>query len=270
MTMRASNAAGEVTLSPDALVHLGATGGVDVWPAILDLPPTDPTHVVADASDEALGEILAMGLLDAHARPTPWTAATLAVLRTPEAQIDICVHGDSDVHGACLARRGPDHVFAVRSGDAIGLSVPRIADVGDVGRVVGSVFGPAEIPEFVGISVPTNELRERLDRCGCAGDYAASFCAVGATRADAIAMSLAFETCHARAEVVAASTSGGVTHQSSGTVAVYETGHGRIIAEPSISPDGRMWTTIAPGSSERMGRAVSHLLETLPGAGWPP
>ncbi|MBJ7288612.1 ESX secretion-associated protein EspG [Williamsia sp.] len=267
--------AAEVSLSSEALVRLGLAGGVSAWPAVLDLAtPDGPTGGVTGeglaVGDRPLDQMRAIGLVDERARPTSWTEATLAVLGTPEAQIDICITDDTAIHRACLARRGFDHVFAVRSGDTIELSAPRIVDIDDIGRVVGSVFGAAEVARFAGLSVPTNELRDRLDRCECVDDYAACFCAVGATRADAHTMSLAFETCRARGELVATSTVDGVRTESSGTVSVYDTDHGRIIAEPSIARDGRMWTTIAPGSGDRMGHAVNQLLDTMRGPGWMP
>ena len=269
--MNARTHAGEVSLSSQALVRLGLAGGVAEWPSVLDLsPPDGPTRDHVSTGEHPLDEIRASGLVDDVARPTSWTEATLTVLGTPEAQIDICITDDTTIHRACLARRGFDHVFAVRSGDTVELSAPRIVDVDDIGRVVGSVFGAAEGARFTGLSVPTNELRDRLDRCECMADYTACFCAVGATRPDAHPMSLAFETCRARGDLVATSTVDGVRSESSGTVSVYDTDHGRIIAEPSIARDGRMWTTIAPGSVDRMGHAVNQLLETMRGPGWMP
>lgn len=264
MNVRTSGAT-EVSLAAEALIRLGRAGGVCTWPSVLDL---NSPAAEAEESRDRIEEMRAIGLVDALTRPTPWTEATLAVLGKPEAQIDICITDETVVHRACLARRGPDHVFAVRCGDTIELSAPRIVDLEDIGRVVGSVFGPAEAARFAGISVPAGELRDRLDRCECVDDYTACFCAVGATRSDARTMSLAFETCHARGELVATTTVDGVRTESSGTVSVYDTDHGRIIAEPSIARDGRMWTTIAPGSCERMGHAVNQLLDTMRGPGW--
>ncbi len=268
MGLRSPSAA-EVSLSLQALEHLGAVGGVSNWPEVLGLA-SDGDAPRGPISDVILGEMRAFGLVDDSARPTSWAQATLAALAVPDAQIDIHITDATAVHRACLVRRGADHVFAVRSDDTIDLSVPHIVDVDDVGAVVGSVFGVADVPQFVGISVPTNELRDRLDRCECAGDYVACFCAVGATQADARAMSLAFQTCRTQARLIATATTDGVRSEAPGTVSIYDTDHGRIVAEPCVSPDGRMWTTLAPGSHARLGRAVHRMLETLHGPGWMP
>ncbi|RKH92357.1 ESX secretion-associated protein EspG, partial [Corallococcus sp. AB030] len=42
---------------------------------------------------------------------------------------------------------------------------------------------------------------------------------------------------------------------------VFYTRKGRIVAAPSASPSGQLWTTLKPGSDHAIGQAIHQLVE---------
>jgi hypothetical protein len=55
--------------------------------------------------------------------------------------------------------------------------------------------------------------------------------------------------------------------RSPAAVAVFYTKRGRIVAAPSASPTGQLWTTLKPGSDHALGQAIAQLVE-LATEGW--
>jgi hypothetical protein len=71
------------------------------------------------------------------------------------------------------------------------------------------------------------------------------------------------------AEIVYYSLVGGEDRVSRGAAAVgvFYTKRGRIVAAPSASPAGQVWTTLKAGSDHAFGQAIGQLVE-LSGQGW--
>ncbi|AZG48440.1 ESX secretion-associated protein EspG [Gordonia insulae] len=273
------------------LLRLGELVGVQTWPVVLDLWRThddaDELNAVAAAADR---EIHGRGLMEGG-EPSAWVAAALRVLSAPERQLEIRIvsdadadaDGDGDGDGAagdgrrapetvriCLARNGHDHVIARREGGQIGLRHLDVAAESELGAIVAREFPPADGATFGGFSAPADELAARLATCVSSNDVADALHALGATSSDAVALAAGLTSAHARSEIVAVSWTGGTSTQSSGALAIFDTDRGRIVASPSKSPDGRVWTTLSPGSGHRIGQAVGLLIETLPEGRWMP
>jgi EspG family len=52
-------------------------------------------------------------------------------------------------------------------------------------------------------------------------------------------------------------------------MSVIDTLSGRVLVSPVAGPDQRRWTTIFPGTGQRIATAVTELLESLPsGRDW--
>ena len=264
------------------LRRVGMRLGVTTWPVVLDLFAIDDDAERARAADiVADSRIAELRLIDDLGDPAPWLVAALRVLARPERELEIRTFTESDTIRGCLARRDGEHVFAVRRGDTIDITVVELndgagisalvrrhcTDRGDDGRADRSVV-PSEPLEFGALACPCDELADRLGRCLTTGEVARTLTRLGMPPSDSGTVARAFATIERRTEIVAVSRRDGLLTQSPGALGVIDTSRGRIIAGPSRSPDGRVWTTLSPGSGHRIGQAVGLLIETLPDGWW--
>ncbi|MCF3940275.1 ESX secretion-associated protein EspG [Gordonia tangerina] len=259
-------------LDLDVLRRLGEYSDVQTWPVVLDLWPThadgDDLDAIRAAADR---EIAQRGLIDAG-EPVAWLATALRVLRTPERQLEIRTMGTgaAEIRRTCVARSGHDHVIARRAGEQVDLRLVSVTGESEVGSLVARELDVVEPLEFGGLSAPATELTERLTDCHGANDIADALHALGAVGSDAVVLASALTCCHTRSEIVAVSWSSSGSTQSCGALAIFDTDRGRVVASPSKSPDGRVWTTLSPGGAHRIAQAVGLLIETLPDGRWMP
>ncbi|WP_439029706.1 ESX secretion-associated protein EspG [Gordonia terrae] len=253
------------------LRRVGERFGVQTWPVVLDLGGTVDTGSPSATDREADAAINELGLVE-HGEPSLWTATVLRVLAQPQREIEIRSYSDSGVRRVCLARNGHDHVVAVRCGGRIELTIVDVADVAALAALVRAQFDSERVPpaEFTAFSAPADEVVDRLGRCASGAETTDALHALGATPADAMVVSSAFASCRTRTEIVASMNEDGRFAQSSGAIAIFDTDRGRVVTSPSKSPDGRVWTTLSPGSGHRIAQAVGLLIETLPGGTWMP
>lgn len=244
------------------LRSLGARFGVQTWPVVLDMSFGE---YGCDAGPETA--LAGSDLID-HGEPAPWLATVLRVLSSPDREIEMRTFADGGTLRICLARRGYEHVLAARSGDHIELTVPDIADHDAVAETIRRRFPNADPCEFTAFSAPADELVERLGECRSGTEITDALFTLGAPMSDAVTIAAALASCRARTEIVATSDEDGRFSQSSGAVAVFDTSRGRVVSSPSKSPDGRVWTTLSPGSGHRIAQAVRLLIETLPDGTW--
>ena len=272
-----------------SLRRVGARFGVTTWPVVLDLLAIDDDAERARAAHSAAdARIAELRLVDDVGDPVPWLATALRVLALPDRELEIRTFTESDTVRACLARRDDRHVFAVRSGDTIDITVVELPDVAAVSALVRrhctdrgdddrsdrgiadqKPIARPEPLEFGALACPCDELADRLGRCLATAEVARTLTRLGMPPGDSGAVARAFATIERRIEVVAVSRRGGMLTQSPGALGVIDTARGRIVAGPSRSPDGRVWTTLSPGSGHRIGQAVGLLIETLPDGWWP-
>ncbi|MDS1113969.1 ESX secretion-associated protein EspG [Gordonia westfalica] len=257
-----------VTLDAAALRRLGDRFGVQTWPVVLDMPvDAEDESAQMSADRERDADIVTSDLVD-HDEPGPWLATVLRVLSQPQREIEMRSFTESGVRRICLARRGYEHVLAERVGDRLDLSVVEVTDVDDLGDLVRSRFDDSAQCEFTAFSAPTDELVEKLGGCSTNTEITDALYTLGAPLSDAVVMSAALGSCRVRTEIVASSNEDGRFSRSSGALAVFDTARGRLVSSPSKSPDGRVWTTLSPGSGHRIAQAVRLLIETLPDGTW--
>ncbi|GAA1479965.1 hypothetical protein GCM10009624_04050 [Gordonia sinesedis] len=278
-----------VRLSVSALRAVGECIGVGGWPVVLDLDRLDADSGLPDTGAERPGTERPSGNADrggfgsgvhlealfAHGEPIPVVDTVVGVLTRPDRQIEArTFRTDGTITRLCLARRGAAHVLAVRERDEVDLRIVDIPDAAALGSVIrrhcADRTGVREPLSFTGFGHPSDELADRLRPCGTTHDLTDALHAIGAAAADAAIVATALADIRARTEIVAVARdepSAGVP-QSSGAIGVFDTHQGRILASPSRSPDGRVWTTFSPGSGHRIAQATGLLIETLPDGRW--
>lgn len=265
--MRIAGTAPGLRIDAGGLFRFGAEHGVQTWPVVLDLWP-DPATSDAPVMVGPVEDTAAIDGL----------SSALHVLGAPDRTLEIRRFTASGsppaIDRICLARNGAQHVLARRQGDDVEIRHVQVTAESDVGRHVAQLLSRDEPTSTRKVSptlsAPTDELAERLAGVRGADGLVDALHALGAPVADAVALASALSRCHTRTEIVAISHNGVGGTQSSGAVAVFDSQRGRIVASPSRSPDGRVWTTLAPGGGHRIAQAVGLLMETLPEGRWMP
>ena len=274
------------------LAGLRAELGVQTWPAVLDesgLARTAPAGV--DHGADALPDWLVEGLRvlghplchieirtvdDASgcvrrtciaARPRRVVEATIVGEGIVAEGIVAAGIGEQGEGGAVIGFRdlGAPAVF-LRDGPAL------------LAAVVRGAFGDADVPRFGSITAPRDHVLDILRQTTGLGAAAVrETVADGLRRLDVdtsdARVAAAFATASRRSEVVAYAAEGVVTegmvtegvvpYRSPGAIGVFETTGGRIVASAAAAADGRMWTTLSPGTGHRIEQAVTLLLEPL-------
>ncbi|MBJ8338583.1 ESX secretion-associated protein EspG [Antrihabitans sp. YC3-6] len=260
------------TLDEDQLLTLAGKLNIETLPLALDIRNRHESLAkLRAARDHATKRLVEFGYLDDEGEVEDDTAVALYTLAQPDSQIAMRYYTESGVVRVCLARRGFQHAVATKSDDGI---VVRTTWADEDGPSLAKPFVAAlatmEAANIASFSAPSRTLQERLDPGSASSDYSQTFYGLGMAERDAVEFGLAMAQCHAKAEIVAYSHHDGITTQSSGAIAIYDTAKGRIVASPGISPDREVWSTFAPGTDFRIAQAMLALVESLPGGRWMP
>ncbi|MBD0022773.1 ESX secretion-associated protein EspG [Gordonia pseudamarae] len=265
----------EYAVGAEGLSALRAAIGVQTWPAVLDEPPTGDE--ARPAGDEPADR-------DGPTDEIPWwLAESLRVLANPSCHIEIRTVDDSrgDIERTCVAA-GPGRVVAAtatrRCGDGMTTMFRDLGTPADLVRdgpavlaaAVRRYFGDAATPAFGSVTAPRDHVVDILRHAAGLEDTALREAVADGLRRlcadDHRARSAAaFATAGRRSEIVAYAAAGAVRTRSSGAVGIFECAGGRIIASAADAADGRLWTTLSPGTGHRIEQSVTLLLEPLHG-----
>ncbi|MCH5642230.1 MULTISPECIES: ESX secretion-associated protein EspG [unclassified Gordonia (in: high G+C Gram-positive bacteria)] len=258
-----------IALDVAVLRRLGERHGVQTWPVVLDVDGVLEPEPARMSPADLDARIVDLGLW-ADDEPVAWLGAAMRVLSTPDRTIEVRTFTDDGVRRMCLARAGNHHALAVRDGTDVHLRLVDLHEADALGPLFQRELGECAPCSFGALSHPTDDFTDRLGSCRTGLEMTDALHALGASPTDAMMISAALASCRARTEIVAIAHDAGVLTQSSGAVAVFDTGKGRIVSSPSKSLDGRLWTTLSPGTGHRITQAIGLLIETLPDSRWFP
>ncbi|MCU1643409.1 MAG: secretion-associated protein EspG [Nocardia sp.] len=258
------------TLTNDSVIALAAQLGVQTLPLVLSVgPQQDSYRDLALAQEQARAELIAGHVLDSRGDVDPGVATALFVLAQPDRELAVRIVASEGQVRVCLARRGEEHVLAVRRGDSVEIRSTWSDGSGEsLARPILDALGPCPPADVASFSALSTDLAERFDTAMTSEDYASTVYSLGVADTDATAYGLALSSCHSYAEVVAYAYADGITDRSPGAVVVYDTARGRIVAAPGVAPDQQVWSTLTPGTEHRIAQAMSALIEQLPGGRW--
>ncbi|WP_280467556.1 ESX secretion-associated protein EspG [Nocardia cyriacigeorgica] len=256
----------------DGLLAVAERLGVQTLPQVLSVAPQQDSYDAwAEAQRRAVTELTGAGVIDSYGEVEPNLADALFTLAQPDRELVARVFTGAAPIRLCLARRGQQHALAVRTGDDYEISTVWSDGSGaTLARPVLAALGPATPADVAVFSAPATELSERLEAARTSAEYADALYALGVADRDAPRYGLVFASCHAYAEIVAYAHIDGVTTRPPAAVAVYDTGHGRLVAAPGFAADQQVWSTVTPGTDHRIAEAISALVEALPGGRWLP
>ncbi|KAF0960542.1 ESX secretion-associated protein EspG [Rhodococcus sp. T7] len=248
-----------VTLSLDEMDYLVDTLALDVLPVVLDATPRYDTYDARDAAFRgAAGTLAARDLLPGggvHAE----LADRLRVLARPLWEIAVRWYVDGSISRLCVSQGEALSVLALRAGDQY-----VVQDAGaDIFAPVIGALGAVE-PLNVGVvNAPTVQLGEAFDRGGDGKSLAAALAALGVPAVDATALGNAIAGCTTYAEIVGIVYGDGQYDPVGGPVTVFDTGAGRIVGTSSVSAHGVAWSSLSPGTPQRLRQALEALADRL-------
>ena len=268
MTWGAASAV-RATFSTDAMVRLGELLDVQVWPPVLAIESTHDTELSHRAAmDRADAELRGAGFLTVEGIVDDLQLA-IQIIAAPESQLEARSYTEAGVRRMSLLRSGHDHVLALRFGNEVTIETVSVEGAASAAAQLTALLGDgAALDLAASISAPTDDLVDRLDAASGMQEYTDALYTIGVDARNAATLGGALGSLQGHTEVVASQMWEATTQQSSGAVVIYETARGRVVASPSMSPDGRRWTTFAAGTGHRIRQALGLLVETLPSGRW--
>jgi hypothetical protein len=258
------------TLTANELQAVASRAGAHDLPTVLALKSCYATLGERDAAfDGALRDMITRGvILDDEVHPELLTM--LHVLQRPDREIAVRLVTPDGMGRISVARRGQSCVLARRVADQVDL---RIIDDGKDLRVVATAIrselprsAPADVEPF---GAPLHDMSEALSNTHDPLDLTDRIRALGAPARVAALLGTALGMRQAFAEIVcyALTQDQGTIARGPAALAVMYTKRGRILAAPSASPAGQLWTTLKAGSDHAFGQAIDQLVE-LSGEQW--
>lgn len=136
----------------------------------------------------------------------------------------------------------------------------------DIAESVNQVIGDHEPAQFDGINVPAGLLEPILGRWqqNPAMDLIAALRDAGLNMPQARVIEAAADASATQITVTATEFSLGGEEYAPRVVTVIDSLIGRLMQSQSVSPDGLVWSTLMPATSQRIGQAVRHMCTELP------
>jgi hypothetical protein len=226
-----------------------------------------PQHATVDVRDAALSHaartltergVIVDGMVAAE------TVAALHALQRPDRELAMRLVTPVGNGRVSVARRGQLCVMARRAGEqldvrALGLNV----SLSEAATILLGEIPFAQPAAIDPVGAPLSELAEALSDSHDSLVLADRIRALGAQQRAAVLLGTALGSRQAFAEIVYCAVVDGtdLIARAPAAVAVLYTARGRVIASPSASPSGQLWSTLKPGSDQAFGQAVNQLVE---------
>jgi hypothetical protein len=233
-------------------------------PAVLGLRSR---HATVDARDAALSHaahtlttrgVIVDGLVDAE------VVSVLHAVQRPDRELVMRLVTPAGTGRSSVVRRGPLCVLTRRLGDRLDVRV--LGTHIDLSDVVTHLLDelPAAHPAAIDpVGAPLSDLTEALSDSHDPLVLADRIRALGVPQRAAVLLGAALGSRQAFAEIAYCALVDGddLIARVPAAVAVLYTARGRVLAVPSVSPSGQLWSTLKPGSDQVFGQAVNQLVE---------
>ncbi|MCG7607446.1 MULTISPECIES: ESX secretion-associated protein EspG [Mycobacterium] len=260
----------QFAVTDDELHVLAARLGVQALPVVLNLRSRHPTQTArAEAMGEASRSLTERGLLSAGEVGTE-LAAVVQSLQRPDRELAMRLVTPDGLARVAVVRYGAQCVSACRVRDEITLDL--IDDGASLSSAGSSLLRrlPASTPaDFSPVGAPLTEAAQALSDTHDCTALSDQVRALGADTRSAMTLGAALASRLAFAEIVYQALDDDLDRisRTPGAVGIFYTKRGRIVAAPSASPTGQLWTTLKPGSDHTIKQAIGQLVE-LSGYRW--
>ena len=253
-------------MTEEELQVVAARIGVEDFPTVLAVRPRHgTTGRLSTAWDRATQALMERGFIHNGCVAADLTASVRALHR-PDRELAMRLVTPEGITRVSMARQGSTGVLATRLGNTITLLGLGAEAQEATQALLGQLprMKPAPIDP---VGAPLRAIAECLDEDDSDGRRLADrIRALGAEARSAMLLGSALSSRLAFAEIVyypLASDEGRIS-RSPAAVAIFYTKRGRIVAAPSASPSGEIWTTLKNGSDHTITRAICQLIELSP------
>jgi EspG family len=251
----------QFSLTDDELQVVALRAGVEDFPTVLAVRPRHGRTDALDAAfDRATRALIARGLITDGA-VAPDLASLVRALHRPERELALRVVTPTRITRVSIVRHGSLGVLARRVSNNFVLRAHG-AELQEATQALLGELPRAQPAPIDPVGAPLDEMTECLDGGGDGPRLADRIHALGTERRSAMLLGSALSSRLAFAEIVytlLASDEGRIS-RSPAAVAVFYTKRGRIVAAPSASPTGQLWTTLKTGSDHTIGQAIGQLV----------
>lgn len=233
-------------------------------PTVLGLRPRHATVDVREAALNHAAHTLTQRGVVVDGVVDPETVTVLHALQRPERELVMRLVTPAGVGRFTVARRGPLCVVARRVGEQLDVGVlgMNIALSDATATLLGDLpsAGPATIDP---VGAPLSDMAEALSVSHDPLVLADRIRALGVQQRAAMLLGAALGSRRAFAEIVYSTLvpGEGLIARVPAAVGVLYTARGRVIAVPSMSPSGQLWSTLKPGSDQAFGQAIGQLVD---------
>jgi ESX secretion-associated protein EspG len=233
-------------------------------PTVLGLRPRHATVDVRDAAlSRAVHTLTQRGVIVDDV-VEPETVTVLHALQRPDRALVMRSVTPVGIGRSAVVRRGPLCIMGRRTGERLDVRVlgVNIALSDASATLLGDM--PAATPAAIEpVGAPLADMTEALSGSHDALVLADRVRALGAQQRAAVLLGAALGSRQAFTEIVYSALIDGedLIERAPAAVAVLYTARGRVIAVPSTSPSGQLWSTLKPGSDQVFGQAISQLVE---------
>lgn len=259
-----------LVLTDDEMMAAAARAGVQAFPVVLGLRPRHGTETtLASAVDHATDALADRGLIR-DGQVAPELVGLLSALQRPDRELALRLVTPDGAARVTVVRNGTRSVAARRVGNEMVLT----AIAGDQGLTAAAKALLQQLPasapaEITPVGAPLDTFAEALTGTHDAAALSDRVRALGAEPRAAMVLGTALASRLAFAEIVYYSldVDADLISRRPAAVSVFYTKRGRIVAAPSASPSGQLWTTLKAGSDHAIKQAIGQLVE-LSGDRW--
>lgn len=248
-----------VTLSLDEMEFLVDKLSLDVLPVVLDANPRHDTLDARDAAFRAADEALTERGLFQYGTVETNLADVLRVLARPSWEIAVRWYVSGTVSRMCVSYSPDLSVTTMRVDDNF-----VVRDAGaDLFAQMTRALGTAQPMKFQNVNAPTAELSAAFDDAMDGANLADKLTRLGVPSADAGPLGRAVYGCDTHAEIVGIVYGDGQYDPVGGPVTVFDTELGRVVGTSSVSAHGVAWSSLSPGTPQRLRQALESLADRL-------
>jgi hypothetical protein len=251
-------------VTDDELQVVASRVGVQALPVVLGIRPRHGTETaLVEAVDHVTETLTDRGLIR-DGEVTPELAALLRALQRPDRELAMRLVTPEGIARVAVVRQGKQCISARRVGNEIVVEVVEgEASLSAAARALLRQLPASSAADMMSVGAPLDAAAEALSGSHDAALLSDRIRALGAEARTAMLLGSALASRLAFAEIVYYALDGEADRISRcpAAVGVFYTKRGRIVAAPSASPNGQLWTTLKAGSDHTIKQAVGQLVE---------
>lgn len=261
------------TVTDDEMTVLAARLGVQALPVVLDLRGRHRTQTALAGAVEGATRALSSRGLIRDGEVVAELGSLVQSLQRPDRELAMRFVTPDGMCRVSVVRKGAHCVCARRVGAEITLELLEDsaggADIATAAKALVCQLPDSAAADIGAVGAPLERASQALAGEADAVQLADSIRALGAGPRTAMLLGSALSARQAFAEIVyyALDPDEDRVIRKSAAVGVFYTKRGRIVAAPSSSPSGQLWTTLKPGSAHAIKQAIGQLVE-LSGYRW--